>query len=189
MIRTIFPAMLLLAASPAMGQTAASQTPAALAAIPGVTVKWYDVAGTTPEQIRKSKKAARPASPDDPSQRFDVLSTWRIDTSWATESTAGACRIVDAQAKFSAVVSLPRLAPAEGQDEKLRADWAGFVDSLAVYEARFLGYAADHASDVSRTIAASSCAKVNAASSAGIAAVASDVAALRAKSRPVKGLF
>ncbi|MES2987050.1 MAG: DUF922 domain-containing protein [Pseudomonadota bacterium] len=187
MIRTFLAAAMLTIALPATAQT--PSTPAALAGITGVTVKYYDVTGTTPEQIRKSKKAARPALPDNPGQRFDVLSTWKIETSWATEQRAAGCSVVDAEAKFSAEVRLPRLVPAEGQDAKLLADWAAFVDSIATYEAQFISYASEHAFDVARGIEASSCAKVNDASSKGIAAVASEVAALRSKSKPVKGQF
>lgn len=188
MIRYMLAAALLLGPSPAAAQTG-SATPAALAGIAGVTIKYYDVTGITPEEIRKSKKAARPALPDNPSQRFDVLSTWKIETSWATETGSTGCRVVDPAAKFSAEVSLPRLVPAEGQDEKLLKDWAAFVEALAGYEAQFMQYAADHAFDVARGIEASNCTKANDASAKAIAAVASEVAALRAKSKPVKGLF
>ncbi|RYD56547.1 MAG: DUF922 domain-containing protein [Sphingomonadales bacterium] len=178
----------LLLASPAAAQTS-PETPAALAAIPGVTVKWYDVTGTTPDQIRKSKKSARPAVPGDSSQRYDVLSTWKIETSWAKETGPMGCRVADPEAKFSADVSLPRLVPAAGQDETLLKDWAAFVDSLATYEAQFVRYATEHAADVSRGISAASCDKANDASAKGIAAVAEQVAALRKKSKRVDGAF
>lgn len=126
------PASLVAQAAPAPAP-AAAPVPAVsqLSQIPGVTIKPYGVTGTKIEEFRASMAAQRPTNPQT-GQPVPSGSSWSIGANIKKQTTGTVCKVIGVEPKFSAEVTLPRLANPEGTvvAEPVLAEWQRFVAGL-----------------------------------------------------------
>ncbi|HEX9965648.1 MAG TPA: hypothetical protein VGB04_11770 [Allosphingosinicella sp.] len=134
--------------------------PAELSRIPGVTVKYYDVAGSTPGKILAAMKSGRPgASP--------TSSRWSIGVDVQKATTGTKCRVVRAKAVFKAEVDFPRLVvtrkakgeeqPGEEKIDKFMERWQAHLATLDRQQAAYLRPIYEQLPEVERAAMASSC--------------------------------
>lgn len=172
-------ALALLAAFPAVAgaQTAQPAPPAAaatppavpapspLSTIPGVTITYYDVAGTTIEQLRASIEAQR-RNPTTGVVSPSSLN-WNIGTNFQRERTGNQCRVINARAVLTAEVILPRLVTAEVPAPVLEG-WRTYVASMEQQQAEILRRPLSRLSEVEQAVMAATCDGAAAASRAAI---------------------
>lgn len=159
-------AMLALVPAPGAGQ----EVPAALAGIPNLQIRYYDVRGTTPEAIRKSINAQRPRDPND-GKLVDAIARWRIGYGWRTGGPKE-CDLAGAKLTYTAEVTLPRLVDEARVPRRVLERWRRYMAGLLEHEAGHLRYPYEHLGDVAAAIRASSCEKAKDAASSAIAAIA-----------------
>ena len=182
MTKTILTAAALaLTAAPALAQTqpqtqpgapagtAPAAAPAApavspLTQIPGLTTTYYDVTGTTIEELRASIEAQRPR---DPATGIAIPSsaTWRIRTNVQRATTGTQCRIVGATAAFTAEVTLPRLVATDLPAPVLQS-WQTYIAGIEQQQANYLLRPLRRLSEVEQAVRASTCEGAAAASNA-----------------------
>lgn len=172
MIRLPAIAMLGLAAS------ASAEVPIPFADIPNVTVKYYDVTGTTSAEVRRSVDAAQPRDPND-GLGVDALTQWQFDLSWEA-GKKGKCHATLDNIKFSATVRVPRLADRNAPAD-LRARFDRYLKSLLDHEDGHVRYAWEHRGDIAKAINGVKCkAAARAAEKATNALAAHDLASDKA---------
>ena len=152
---------LLLAASAGQAQSGP------FAEIPGVTILYYDVAGTDLPTIRAAMRKLRPTDPAD-QQRVDALTRTALHWSWPVRD--GACRLQDATVTFSATVTLPRLADA-AVPETVRLDWARYLAVLEAHELTHLRNGYNGRLELLAAIKAATCDTADAVAKAALAAI------------------
>ena len=147
--------------------SAAPAAESVFTAYPVVRVVYYDVSGTTAQQVRASINARGLVDPDD-GARSDAYTTWRIVWSWPP-GPSGSCGVSRATARFSATVTLPRLISRPQASAALVKRWDRYFDGLLRHE---LGHVQRANAGLARVIAAvrsSTCETANSAGNAEIA--------------------
>lgn len=171
-MRPVFAAPVLLAmipAAPLGAQPAAPAqavpAPAELSRIPGVTVKYYDVAGSTPGKILAAMRSRRPK--DSAGKVHPSSSRWSIGIDIRKATTGTRCRVISATAVFKAEVDLPRLVVTrKGKDEEDPGEeklgdfmkrWQEQLATLDRQQAAYLRPIHEQLPEVERAALASSC--------------------------------
>jgi len=169
-ILTASPAAVLAQAAPVRVSAQPAPSPSPLAQIPGVTVRYYDVTGSTIDAIRASVAAQRPKHPVtgavNPSS-----ATWSIGTSLKKATTGKACRIAGATATFKGEVVLPRLVNPETVPAPVLAQWKAYAASLEQQQAAVLLRPYRRLAEVERAALGSTCQGANAAVNKAIAEI------------------
>jgi predicted secreted Zn-dependent protease len=138
--------------------------------IPNLRLSYYEVSGSSAEEIRRSINAHRPRDSHD-GQRVDALTEWTIG--WSIEvREPGGCDLSNAQVRYAATVTLPRHADPATLPEPLRSHWEAFVASLARHEDWHARYAYEHLGDVRAALRGSRCDTAEAVASAAVHAIA-----------------
>ena len=150
----------------------AAPAPAELSRIPGVTVKYYNVAGSTPGKILAAMKSQRSAP---------TSSRWSIGVDVQKATTGTKCRVVRAKAEFKAEVDFPRLVvtragkeeeqPGEEKLEKFLPRWQAHLATLDRQQAAYLRSIYEQLPEVERAAMASSCQGARAAAERVIARI------------------
>lgn len=147
------------------GPAQAAPAPAELSKIPGVTVKYYDVSGSSPGKILAAMRSGRssgPAGKVSPSS-----SRWSIGMDIQKATTGNRCRVVRATAVFKAEVDFPRLVvTGQGKDEgepgeeklgEFLKRWQEHLATLDRQQAAYLRSIHEQLPGVERAAMASSC--------------------------------
>lgn len=162
----------LLAALAATGAAQAATPPAAPAArtlkdIPGVTIKYYDVAGKNPRAIQKSIASQRPKGAD--GQPVTAGFNWNANTEVTKRTEGTTCTISAANVKFSATAELPRLVDEKALEPQELKSWNDYVAGLDAAAAMELGFYADRMGQVQAALVGKSCDAAPAALDAALA--------------------
>jgi predicted secreted Zn-dependent protease len=139
--------------------------------IPNISFQYYDVSGTTAEEIRRAMNARRPTDTND-GQPVDALTSWSL--TWGVTAGPNGCDLSQARIMFRAKVILPRLSDPASVPAPLRDRWQAFVAGLERHEAYHVRHAWENRSEVLRAIRASSCATWNQAAEAAIRRIAQE---------------
>ena len=164
--------------SAALGQAAPSlppvvpvtAAPSALASLPGVTVRYYNVTGNTIPAIRASMAAQRPLNPATGTP-LPSSSTWSIGVNTKKATTGKTCKVTGATATFKGEVVLPRLAAAQAVPPPVLAQWQKFVTSIEQQQAQALGQPYSRLKEVEAAVMASSCENAGEAAKKAIAEI------------------
>ena len=171
----------LILAAPAFGQApVAPAAPVApvgprLAEIPGVTVKYYDVTGLTPEAINASIIAVGPKN--SAGQVTPATAQWTIGASLKKETKGTECKVTGATATFKADVMMPRLVNAEPTPAPVAEHWQKYIVSVEQEQAARLLYPKSRLAEVEQAILASSCDGAGAAMNRVVADIKAQAAA------------
>ncbi len=166
----------------ALAQTPPAAVPAApavspLAQIPGVTVRYYYVTGTTIPALRASIEAQRPKNPVT-GMASPSSAEWSVSTSIRKRTTGKRCKITGATAIFKGEVVLPRLSPVQSGPvpAPVLAEWQRYVSSLEMQQAAILRQVPARLPEVERAVMASNCAGADAAANRAVAAIRQSLA-------------
>ena len=121
-----------------------------LASVPGITVNYFDIAGTNIADIQKSLQAIQAANTH-PTTKWDV----RANIKKRTEGTA--CTIESANVGMTAVANLPRLAAEAQVPAPVLANWKTYVAEIEATAAKSLWFVADRLPSVQASLAGKSC--------------------------------
>lgn len=161
------PAAALAQTAPAPAASPATPTPSPLSQIPGVTVSYYDVAGTTIPEMIASIEAQRPKDPAT-GAAVPTSMKWSIGTSLKKQTTGDACKIIGATAAFKGEVVMPRLVNVETVPAPVLQLWQTYVASLEQQAAARLRQPYQRLAEVEQAVLASSCEGAGAAASKAI---------------------
>jgi predicted secreted Zn-dependent protease len=148
-----------------------------LASLPGINIKYYDVAGKNMKAVIKSidKQRKDPAT----GQARTVAHNWSIDAGFRKRTVNGVCTITAVEAPFIATVELPRhsnpaqLTPADA------AEWQRFTTKIETEAAAKLWFAYDRSLQLEATIKGKDCDKGIADGTAFINQLKADAAAFQ----------
>lgn len=157
----------------------APQTPATLATIPGVTVKYYDVSGKNIGQIRESMSKSRPKGAD--GNPIPASTTWTINASIAKRTTDGQCSIASVTPAFSGTAELPRLTTAEKLNPELLKQWNDYVAGLESTAADRMNFVRARLGQVQQAVGAASCDTASAALDSAVQQIEAQEAAFVAE--------
>lgn len=165
-----------LGAQPAAPAVAA---PVELSRIPGVTIRYYDVAGSTPGKILAAMRSGRPADPA--GKVSPSASRWSIGIDIQKATTGARCRVVRATALFRAEVDFPRLVvtarakdeeePGEEKLDKFLKRWNEHLATLDRQQAASLRSIHEQLPEVERAAMAGGCDGARAAAERVIAQI------------------
>nr|PZN74272.1 MAG: hypothetical protein DIU57_19450 [Pseudomonadota bacterium] len=96
------------------------------------TIKYYDVRGTTIEELRHEVYSRGPY--DSTGQRFAGWAEWRIRWWYDREQVPQGCKVSRAVTETDIEYTLPRWVDAANAPEELRETWNRFVEALTVHE-------------------------------------------------------
>lgn len=120
-------------APPAADGVSAAAVPAALAGIPDLKMRYYDVSGETAAEIRASLNRNNSTDPVT-GAHFDAYTQWAFD--WQIPGDpAGPCRLDQAKVTLEITVGLPRLADTETVPPELLQRWKRYRTALEAHEA------------------------------------------------------
>jgi predicted secreted Zn-dependent protease len=121
--------------TPTPGSVVASATavPTVQVSIEHAQIIYYDVTGSTADQIRASMDRLRPKDPYDGNRPVDAYTDWYISWTWPGYGTED-CDLSAATVSFRINVTLPRWkAPADASPELL-GKWERYMQSLTSHE-------------------------------------------------------
>lgn len=154
-------------ARPAQPQaTAAKPAVRALKALPSATIRYYDVAGKTPQAILKSIARLRPKAAN--GEPVTASTNWDIGATFKKRTENGKCTITGATATFAATADLPRLLNPGSLRREALDSWNSYVAGLEAIAAANLWFVHDRVGQIEKAIVESSC---DGAQAAGMAAV------------------
>lgn len=127
-----------------------------LSRVPEAIVSYYDVKGSSEDEIRKAIDRS-PQRPRDGARAVDALTTWNF--SWRTWGDGhGGCDPSRAEVMFTANVLLPRLVGQVPPD--VARDWDRYIVNLRVHEGGHVTYAKSRMADVLTAAKSPRCADV-----------------------------
>ncbi len=119
-------------ASPTPGPAAGLTGPLAdLAALPNVTMKFYDIAGSTADELRAQMSQLGPV--DQFGSRNDAYTGWFVVWNWP-KNPDGTCDLSQATVSAFITVTFPRWTAPPGAPPALAQRWQQYVDALATHE-------------------------------------------------------
>ena len=146
---------------------AQAAAPATFAALPNITVTYYDVAG---RDIAEIHKAITKAAPKDPATRavLPATSSWTMSIAVKSETTGNRCRIIGATLTFHGQATMPRLLPDKDRPAPVSAAFAAYAAKLEARHAAQLRFAHARMNEVEQAIRGSRCDKSEAAADAAL---------------------
>ncbi|MCX6903101.1 MAG: DUF922 domain-containing protein, partial [Verrucomicrobia bacterium] len=134
----------------------AGGAPSCVAAVPSgptvtVTTNYYRVTGSTPEEIHRSKEAARPGTNR---MKFDAITEWNITWTYRYSQRGDQFAVDSVNTKTTVVVTLPRWTPPAGTDPATIKTWQSYVQGLALHEQGHQNFARQAAIEVQRQLTA-----------------------------------
>ena len=96
------------------------------------TIKYYDVRGSTIEELRREVYSRGPY--DSTGQRFAGWAEWRIRWWFDREQVPQGCKISRAVTETDIEYTLPRWVDADNAQPELRERWDRFLEALTLHE-------------------------------------------------------
>ena len=125
--------------------------PPALATIPSVTIKYYEVA---PMQNESIMSAVLRRGPRDASGNARVAeTTWRLEWDWPSDAH-GRALLEQVEVKFSAQVLLPQISSLEGVPLNQKLQWRRYLHAVEQHEAGHVWHAYQARSKLQETMRA-----------------------------------
>lgn len=134
---------------------AGAVAPAALAGIPGIKLRYYDVSGRTAADIRASLNRNNSTDPIT-GAHFDAYTEWQIDWSIPGDPR-GPCRLDQAKVSLELTVALPRLVDTGNVPPDLLLRWKRYRAALEAHEATHARNAVEGRRAVLEAIRAAQC--------------------------------
>lgn len=140
---------------PVVDDVKAAVVPPALAGIPGIKLRYYDVSGRTVSEIRASLNRNNSTDPVT-GIHFDAYTEWQIDW-FIPGDPRGPCRLDQAKVTLELKVVLPRLVDIGSVPPDLLERWKRYRAALDVHEATHARNAVEARRAVLEAIRAAEC--------------------------------
>ncbi|MCJ7443510.1 MAG: DUF922 domain-containing Zn-dependent protease [Methanotrichaceae archaeon] len=135
--------------------------------IPNAKIQYYDISGTTEEELYEQLQWLAPAG-DDGKKHWSVTH-W--DTNWeysTTEDEEGNCQIENAQVDLDVEVEFPRWIPPKNTSSELVAEWENFIKALAEHENGHVKFVNENSGAVNAAISGLDCYSADGAASSAL---------------------
>ncbi len=136
--------------------------------IPGTTIIYYDISGSTESELRAQLDALGPVGYD--GYKGDSTTKWYIQWNWPGYRT-NTCDLSAAAVSYDIQVIFPRWAPPENADPGLVAKWADYTRALAEHEKGHADFVVANYRSVTEAILAASCQTAEHAAQTALAAI------------------
>lgn len=165
-------------ASPAPAPATAAVAPArALAALPGVSINYLDVAGKNMKSIQKSLDLV---SIDPATKAKRKLFTWNVGAQVTNSTVNQKCTVQKATATLTSTVNMPRLPELARASKQVQADWQKYVSELETEAAANLWFINDQLRGIERSMVGVDCARSREVWNAAMNKINVDLAAFNA---------
>ena len=144
----------LTAAVSAQAVPAAAPPARPLAAVPGITIKYYDLVGKNEKAL---KQALDLRAKDAAGQPQVATTEWTISAKVQKRTENGVCKIIGAEPTFTAVAEVPRLGNPHVLKPAEKANWEAFVAQAQADAASDLWIVHDNLGQVRSALMASTC--------------------------------
>ncbi len=134
-----------------------------LAALPNVTMKFYDIAGSTADELRAQMSTLGPV--DQFGNRNDAYTGWFVVWNWP-KNPDGTCDLSQATVSTFITVTFPRWTPPPGAAPPLVQRWQQYVDALATHEEGHADFVDETIPDILAALKGATC---DTAGAAGLA--------------------
>jgi predicted secreted Zn-dependent protease len=133
--------------------------------IPHATMTYYDVSGTTADELRTQLNAVRPTAYD--GSKGDAVTTWHIHWDWPGYGTSS-CNLSAATVSYDVEVEFPHWVEPDDPDPGLVSEWTTYTRNLATHEEGHVDYVVDHYESVAEAIKGATCTTAEAAAEAAL---------------------
>jgi len=142
-----------------------------LAAMPNVKVVYYDISGSTEQELIAQMELHLPGEEDGMPRAGQV--EWSVQWSFtpAKVQSDGRCQPSDVKVRYQAVVTLPRWMPPAGTSPALIDRFSRFSQALAEHERGHVQILVDSLPELVSAIEAAGCSSASDAGSRGVAAI------------------
>lgn len=165
-------------ASPAPAPATTAVAPArALAALPGVSINYLDVAGKNMKSIQKSLDLV---SIDPATKAKRKLFTWNVGAQVTNSTVNQKCTVQKATATLTSTVNMPRLPELARASKQVQADWQKYVSELETEAAASLWFINDQLRGIERSMVGVDCARSREVWNAAMNKINVDLAAFNA---------
>lgn len=165
-------------ASPAPAPATTAVAPArALAALPGVSINYLDVAGKNMKSIQKSLDLV---SIDPATKAKRKLFTWNVGAQVTNSTVNQKCTVQKATATLTSTVNMPRLPELARASKQVQADWQKYVSELETEAAANLWFINDQLRGIERSMVGVDCARSREVWNAAMNKINVDLAAFNA---------
>ncbi len=131
-----------------------------LPSVPNATIIYYDISGSTQNELRTQLDALGPIGYD--GYKGDSTTRWSITWHWPDDAE-GACELSRTQISYEIKVVFPRWRSSEGVSLELKAKWTRYVAALAEHEKGHVDLVIDNIPKVKETIQNATCETANTA--------------------------
>jgi predicted secreted Zn-dependent protease len=115
-------------------------------------VEHYDIAGTTPADLRREMNANGPRGAG--GRRFDGYTRWRMSWRYRYHNRGGGCSIASVTTSVKVTMTLPRWTNESQASAAVRQHWARYLATLEQHEQGHRRHGMDAAAEIDRAIAA-----------------------------------
>ena len=137
-----------------------SATPG-LSDIPHLTIKYYDVHGSSASELREQMKELGPSDPND-HKKMEAVTLWKFKWVWPGYGDEK-CELSSAWVDYEITMILPRLADDSQVAQSLKTKWDSYIHALINHERGHAEFVVQHAPDVLAQIKSASCSTADAA--------------------------
>lgn len=95
-------------------------------------VKWYDVSGATPQELRASLDALGPK--DEDGKRFDAYTYWYVRWNFLYTQAVDRCSVTSVTTSVEVTTTLPRWKVGNVEGSPLAARWDRYITALRTHE-------------------------------------------------------
>jgi predicted secreted Zn-dependent protease len=159
--------ILITACNPAP-EDVASPTAVGLVDIPNATIVYYDVAGSTENELRAQLDALGPVGYD--GYKGDSTTQWIMRWSWPGYGSSS-CDLSAAEVTYDIRVILPRWKSPENAGPDLVAKWTNYTRQLAEHEKGHVDFVVAHYPSIADAVKAAQCETAEVAAQAALARI------------------
>ncbi|MHB8119788.1 MAG: DUF922 domain-containing protein [Methanothrix sp.] len=98
---------------------------------PDAAVSYYDITGSTAEELRSRLNILRPSDPN--GHRYDAVTLWSINWNWPGRGSI-LCRLDKATVSYKIKVVFPRWISPKNTSSELVTKWGNYICALAEHE-------------------------------------------------------
>lgn len=122
--------------------------------IPNATIVYYDIAGTTEQDLRAQLNSLGPVGFD--KYKGDATTNWYIKWNWPGYGT-DTCDLSAATVSYDIQIIFPRWLPPKNADPDLVVKWTAYIQALATHEKGHVDFVVEHYTSVLEAIHNATC--------------------------------
>jgi len=133
--------------------------------ITNATMIYYDVTGSTAQELRAQMSEDGPLSDD--GHRFDARTNWYISWSWPGYGTR-TCNLQDVTVTYRITVTFPHWVEPANPNPALVSRWSAYTQALATHEEGHVDFVVSHYQAVATAVKNATCLTADAAAQAAL---------------------